>query len=190
MSFARALRSAACDGVIKMNVVIVYESIFGNTRMVAEAVAEGVREADPSGQVTVLPVTDATPEKTGGAALVIVGGPTHMRGMSRAFGREKAVEDAPRPGSVEPGAAGPGIREWLTALPDAQRGCKAATFDTRLPYALSGGAARPIAKGLRKRGYAVVAGPAGFVVEGAHGPLKSGERDRAQAWGRDLAGSL
>ena len=190
MPSLKLLLGAPCDGVIEMNVVIVYESIFGNTRVIAEAVADGVREADPGGQVAVVPVAEATPEKTGDAALVIVGGPTHMRGMSRAFGREKAVEDAPDPGRVEPGAVGLGIREWLDALPGAPREGKAAAFDTRLPYPLSGGAARPIAKGLRKHGYAVVASPAGFIVEEAHGPLKSGERDRAQAWGRDLASSL
>jgi hypothetical protein len=181
-----------------MDVVIVYESIFGNTRMIAEAVADGVREADPGGRVAVLPVADATPDNTGDAALVIVGGPTHVRGMSRASGRQRAVHDAAQDGvqdtaehaGVEPGATGPGVREWLGALPRAPRECKAAAFDTRLRYPLAGGAAGPIAKGLRRHGYAVVASPAGFIVEGAHGPLASGERDRARAWGRGLASSV
>jgi flavorubredoxin len=46
-----------------MDAVVVYESLFGNTRTIAEAVAAGVREADPGAQVTPLPVKhgQATP---------------------------------------------------------------------------------------------------------------------------------
>src|SRR5216684_3082163 len=35
-----------------MRVVIVYESLFGNTRRIAEAIAEGMREAAPEAQVS------------------------------------------------------------------------------------------------------------------------------------------
>ena len=48
----------------------------------------------------------------------------------------------------------------------------AAAFDTRLPFPLAGGAARPIARELRRHGYNVVAKPMGFVVDGAQGPLR------------------
>jgi hypothetical protein len=178
-----------------MDVVIVYESIFGNTRMIAEAVADGVHEADPGGHVAVLPVAEATPDRTGDPALVIVGGPTHVRSMSRATGRQRAVQGAAAQAEaedydVEPGAAGPGVRDWLDALPRPQGERAAAAFDTRLPHPLAGGAAQQIAKGLRRHGYTVVASPAGFVVEGAHGPLRAGEPNRARAWARELVVSL
>jgi flavodoxin len=44
-----------------MKVAIVYESMFGNTHQVAEAIRDGVQEAQPQGQVDLVPVTDATP---------------------------------------------------------------------------------------------------------------------------------
>ena len=43
-----------------MKAMIVYESMFGNTRIVAEAIAEGLRETK---EVVLLPVSDA-PEST------------------------------------------------------------------------------------------------------------------------------
>ena len=83
----------------------------------------------------------AGPEVLADADLVVVGGPTHAHGMSRAATRKAAVEAANKPVSglkVEPGALGPGLREWLGALDRHQ--VKAAAFDTRMhgPAALTG----------------------------------------------------
>jgi hypothetical protein len=184
-------------GVKGMDIAVVYESLFGNTRAVAEAVAEGARTADPDANVTVLPVAEATAERIDRAALVIVGGPTHMLGMSRASSRQKAADavrqQAPAPGDAAPVAAvagGPGVREWLDALPKQGSGHKAAAFDTRLPFRMAGGAAPSIARKLRRHGYRVVAGPKGFVVDESAGPLRAGERDRAKAWGAGLVRQL
>lgn len=176
-----------------MDVVVVYESAFGNTREIAEAVADGAREGGPDARVAVLGVAEATPDRIGDAALVVAGGPTHMRGMSKASSRRKALQatenaaagSGHRPGAA-PAAGGPGVREWLDALPRPPRGRMAAAFDTRLPFPLAGGAARPIARELRRHGYDVAARPMGFVVDGAQGPLRAGERDRARAWGAGL----
>jgi len=180
-----------------MDVAVVYESEFGNTRVIAEAVADGVREAALDTRVAVLRVGEATPDKIGEAALVVVGGPTHMLGMSKASSRQKALEVVEKASAEgrddvkgEPGIEGPGVREWLDALPGQPRGHKAAAFDARLPFPLSGGASRSIARGLRRHGYDVVAKPAGFVVEGVEGPLRGGESDRAKAWGAGLARHL
>lgn len=180
-----------------MDIAVVYESLFGNTRTVAEAVAEGAREADPDANVTVLPVAEATPDRIDRAGLVIVGGPTHMLGMSRASSRQKAADaveqKAAGPGPAAPVAAvtgGPGIREWLDTLPRQGPGHRAAAFDTRLPFRLAGGAAPSIARKLRRHGYTVVTGPKGFVVDESAGPLRAGEQDRAKAWGAGLVRQL
>ena len=79
------------------------------------------------------------------------------------------------------------MREWLTSLPAAQRGRRAAAFDTRLPSRLAGGAARSAARELRKHGYQLATKAEGFVVTGTEGPLRDGELDRARAWGAGLA---
>ena len=90
---------------------------------------------------------------------------THMRGMSKASVRQKvlraaeAVAGSGNPAGAGPEAPGPGVREWLDTLPGQPRGHKAAAFDTRYPFPLAGGAARAIARGLRRHGYDVVARP-------------------------------
>jgi hypothetical protein len=176
-----------------IDIVVVYESLFGNTRMVAESIAAGAREVDPHARVSVVAVAQATPEVTVGAALLVAGGPTHAFGMSRSSTRAQGVagaasakiaDHAPR---VEPGATGPAVRDWLEGLPTPPPAAVAAAFDTRLPYPLAGGAAGKIARRLRSHGYRLLAKPTGFIVDGAYGPLRAGERDRAAAWGAHLA---
>lgn len=186
-------------GAREMEVSIVYESLFGNTRTVAEAIAAGIREADPAAQVTMVRTAGTGPggagpgSRPGRAELLIVGGPTHMLRMaspgSRAQGlqaAEKTARDNGGNGEPEPGADGPGVREWLDRAPLARPGSRAAAFDTRLPFPLAGGAARPIARQLRRHGYRLAAKPEGFIVSGSEGPMRDGELDRARAWGAAL----
>ena len=178
-----------------MRATVVYESLFGSTREVAEAVAEGLRAAAPGAVVDCRPVVDAGPV-LGQVDLLVVGGPTHFLGMSSTRSRrivrqyqEQAAGRRPRQG---PGnhPAGPGVREWLAALPQAAGGRLAAAFDTRLTTLFPGSAARLIARGLEDHGYEVITRPEGFLVESMLGPLSAGERDRAGAWGSALAGLL
>lgn len=176
-----------------MQALIVYESVFGNTREVAEAIAEGVREAEPGATVDCVPVFDAGPELTRSADLLVVGGPTHMHGMSVGVSRKMAVKAETRKAEhgepahdIEVGAEGPGLRNWFHRLPDTEPGTHAAAFDTRGDIRAAGGAARGIAKRLAHHHYEVVAEPQGFLVEESEGPLRAGELDRAKAWGASL----
>ncbi len=57
-----------------MRVVIVYESMFGNTRLIAEAIAKGFGDET---DVQVFGVADADPKVVEDADLIVVGGPTH-----------------------------------------------------------------------------------------------------------------
>ena len=166
-----------------MNAVVVYESIYGNTRAVGEAVADGL------GGAVVVGLGDAA-GRTDSADLIVVGGPTHMHGLTTSLSRRMAVEAAKEDGhaAVEPGAAhGPGLRRWLHELPERD-GALAAAFDTRADRSptVTGAAARGIARRLRRRGYQVL-GSESFLVEDAEGPLAAGELERARAWGADLA---
>src|SRR5215207_2732106 len=169
-----------------MKALVVYESMYGNTRAVAEAIAEGlggspVRAVHEAGQA---------PEQRD---LVVVGGPTHMHGLTTALSRRLAAEAAKEDGhaALEPGATDElGLRAWLRDLP-AGDGVRAAAFDTRLDRspAVTGAAARGIARRLRRRGYDVIATES-FLVEDAEGPLEDGELERARTWGQELARTL
>lgn len=175
-----------------MDVAVVYESLFGNTRLVAEAIADGIRGADPRARVSVTR-TDATKlGEVDDACLLVVGGPTHMRRMTSPRSRQQGLQTARKTKDQqsrepEPGAAGPGLREWLQALPPARLGAVAAAFDTRLEYRLAGGAARPASRQLKRRGFGLAGKPEGFIVTASQGPLREGELDRAREWGAALA---
>jgi hypothetical protein len=171
-----------------MRTVIVYESMFGNTRLIAEAIARGM---GPGDRVEVRPVAGADRELVAGADLVVVGGPTHMHSMSRASSRKSAAASAAKPGhdlTLEPGAEGPGVREWLGSL--GQVSGRAAAFDTRLSGLpmLTGQASKGIGKQLRQHGFTLVADPESFLVTG-DSKLRPGEQERAAKWGAWLAAS-
>lgn len=167
-----------------MKVVVVYESLFGNTRDIAELVAQGLRA---SAEVVSVSVADVAGVALDDADLLVVGGPTHVHGMTSSFSRKGAQDDARKKGLPEPSLEEAGLRDWLDGI-DAGNGRRAATFDTRIgkPKLLTGSAAHKIAQRLRGHGYAIV-GEESFIVEDTAGPLREGERDRALEWGRGLA---
>jgi Flavodoxin domain len=169
-----------------MQAVVVYESMYGNTHLIADAIGAGLRTAV---DVSVIPVSQASAAVLDGADLVVVGGPTHVHGMSRASTRKAAVQAADKPASpltVEPDAPGPGLREWFGSLGRYQ--VKAAAFDTRVhgPAALTGRASKGIAHLLRAHGFDVVAEPESFLVT-KQDRLEPQETDRAREWGAKLA---
>jgi hypothetical protein len=177
-----------------MEIAVVFESMYGTTHDVADAIAEGVAEADPTATVTRYRVGEADPSRVAAADLLIVGGPTHMRGMTSGMSRKLAVsmeEKKEREGAhighgLEEGAEGPGLRDWFHQLPKAPRGRRAAAFDTRGEGPMVGAAAKGIAHRLESHGYELVTEPEGFIVEGAEQLLRTGERDRARAWAAGL----
>jgi hypothetical protein len=172
-----------------MRALIVFESIYGNTRAVAEAIGQGLQ---PIGDVAISPVHDVADDAVGQADLLVVGGPTHMHGMATSLSRRHAAQAAKEDGAeLEPGAERePSLRQWLAEL--AGGGRRAAAFDTRLDRSptMTGVAARGIARRLRRRGYELVADPQSFLVEDSEGPLVDGELERAREWGAALAATL
>ncbi|MDQ1690983.1 MAG: hypothetical protein QOD87_1091 [Pseudonocardiales bacterium] len=169
-----------------MRAVVVYESMFGDTRQVAEAIGDGL---GLEFEVTVVPVSRVATVDLGGVDLLVVGGPTHVRGMSRPKTREGALDQAAQPASgiaVEPGAAGPGLREWFARLTDAPP--HAAAFDTRVQLSplVTGRAAPKIARSLQRSGCHLIAEPESFLVTTKQPALVAGERERARAWGKTL----
>lgn len=175
-----------------MRVAVVYESMFGSTRQVAEAIAEGL---GPHHEARVVGVAAAVADPTlvDDADLLVVGGPTQAWSMSRRRTRTGApdfVRGYASELSLEPGAAdGPGVREWIAGL--GRTSGRAAAFDTRMkgPSALTGRASKAIARALRRRGLTIVAPPESFLVHARSG-LVDGELDRARGFGSRLAAAL
>ncbi len=170
-----------------MRAIVVYESMYGNTHRVAEAVGEGLRQV---AETDVVSVHDVPPSLLADADLVVVGGPTHTHGMSHDNTRKAAVEAVAKPDNdltLDPDAAGDGIREWIASLGSV--GGRAAAFDTRVDMSalLSGRASKGIAKQLGHHGFDLIAEPESFLVtKDTH--LEPDEVARARAWGERLAG--
>ena len=161
--------------------LVIYESMFGNTRVVAEAIAQGLSARFLTESVEVGAAPARIPHEV---SLVVVGAPTHAFGLSRARTRDDAAKQAGT-ALVSPGI---GLREWLSILEDSRRGIHVATFDTRIDKPrVPGSAARGAQKRLRRLGFDIVAGAESFYVTGTKGPLVPGEVERARVWGTDLA---
>jgi len=162
-----------------VNALVVYESLYGNTKLMAEAVGDGLAREFTTNVVEV-GVAPTDPPESG---LLVVGGPTHQFGLSRKSSRQQGADDSDEPViSLEVG-----IREWIGGLPRVS-GAPAATFDTsiRKPN-LPGSAARGAAKRLKKIGYRLLVPGEIFLVEGGKGPITDGELDRAREWGHAVA---
>lgn len=173
-----------------MKALIVYESMFGNTRTIAAAIAEGLA---PTVEAQVVPVGEADGIAMHDVDLLIVGGPTHVWTMSRPRTRQGAPAYVSKPGSdlvLEPGAdTGPGVREWLASLPHLD--LRGAAFDTRVkaPAMFTGRASRAINRSLARHGLTVVAPPESFLVD-KKTHLVPGETERARAWGAQLGAAV
>src|SRR4051812_43047384 len=114
-----------------MNALIVYESMFGSTRIIAEAMAAELRVGGTD--TTVVPAGEA-PVDVRGYPLVIVGAPTHAHGLPGEQSRKQAVEWAADPAknlALEPNAAQAGVREWLGRVAPT-RDSRFAAFSTRV----------------------------------------------------------
>lgn len=167
--------------------LVVYESMYGNTHVVADHIAAGLRTRT---ETTVVPVGEATPELLVDVSLLVVGGPTHVHGMTSSTSRKSAVEDGEQP-DLDPDAEGPGLRDWFHGLtrPEVRR--FGVAFDTRVkgPPAITGRASKGIDKRIRRHGYAQLVEPMSFLVD-KDNHLIEGEADRATTWGVQLASVL
>jgi flavodoxin-like protein len=173
-----------------MRTLVVYESMYGNTRAIAQAIADGLR---PSADVELVPVGQATPRQVTEADLVVVGAPTHAHGMSSASTRRGAGDAIVKPGNtlrLEPEAEAIGVREWLAAMPRAN-GKAAVAFDTRIkaPSIITGRASSGIAKALHNHGFILATEPESFLVT-TQNVLVEGELERAREWAAGLVGGL
>jgi flavodoxin len=149
-----------------MKSVVVYETEYGNTRRIAEVIAEELKTTGPVEMKNVREAPLAFPADVG---LLVVGGPTQMHGVSAR------------------------LRAELDAMPNRSlTGFVAEAFDTRKrgPHFLTGSASAGIARRLRKAGATLVLKPASFLVEDTRGPLAAGEVERARTWASELIAAV
>ena len=152
-----------------MTTLIVYDSAYGNTGRLAEAVATAL-----PGSI-VRRIGEVNPANLPPAKIIIAGSPT------------------------QGGRPTKGMQAWLAAIPrGGLNGVAVAAFDTRIAakeqgFALRlimgviGYAAPRVLEAMQGRGGLAVTSPEGFIVDGREGPLHAGELDRAAAWARSLA---
>jgi hypothetical protein len=169
-----------------LRALVVYESMFGNTREVAQAIAAGIATLMPVETVEVGEAPAVMPDDVG---LLVVGGPTHAHGLTTPDTRA----DAGRRAGDRLVSRGNGIREWLASVRTAGAAPPSAAFDTRIkgPKVLWGSAAKGAAGALSAGGFRLARPPECFLVDGPTGPpydrLVPGEAQRARTWGSDLA---
>ena len=144
-----------------MKALVVYDTVYGNTRQIAEAIAKGIgadTEIVRAGQVGQVDLSNID--------LLVVGSPT--------LG----------------GRASEPMQTFIAGLSaDSVRGKRFATFDTRYSgrfVKLFGFAAIRLAESLVAKGGVQAAPPEAFIVTGKQGPLKEGELERAASWAREL----
>lgn len=161
-----------------MKALVIYDSQFGNTAQIAQAVSAGISmAAEATEAVELRQIGETDPDQLAELDLLVVGSPTQKF----------------RPTSA--------TTAFLKRIPkNALQGVRVAAFDTRITEEeietnrffsklvdLFGFAADPISDRLKKKGGDMVMSPEGFDVEGTEGPLKAGELGRAKEWGRQIA---
>ena len=166
-----------------MKALVVYESMYGNTAAVGEAIADSLR-ARGFGVEAAL-ISNFDPADTEEFDLLVVGGPTHVHGMSSSRTRSTAANDEKNT-FPEP-AIEPGLRTWVKELPSGT-GRYAAAFDTRIdkPVLLTGSAAKGIGRRLEGRRFRLVSEPESFLVS-TDNRLLDGELAHAAEWAREVA---
>ena len=155
-----------------MKISILFDSYFGNTEQIAQAIENALNE---NNDVEVLRISEISWQKVSGADILIVGSPT--RGFRPSENTTNFLKNIPAKGL---------------------KGTKVAAFDTRISLnsiqskplrfivKTGGYAAKHIAKSLQKKGGLLILSPEGFLVSGEEGPLVEGELERAAKWAEKI----
>ena len=147
-----------------MKVLVIYDSIYGNTEEIAKSIGEAI-----GSEAEVVKAENSVPPDFESIELLIAGSPTYG------------------------GRPTPKMKEFLdTIRVTSLKDVKVATFDTRFPATwvkIFGFAAGKIEKQLKSHGGKSVIKPEGFFVSGTKGPLVEGEYERAAKWAQDIIGN-
>jgi hypothetical protein len=170
-----------------MRAMVVYESMFGDNRQVAQAIVAGLGETGVTAEAVEVGVAPtAVPADV---VLLVVGSPNHAWSLPRPSTRQDAATKTDDPLVSQ----GIGVREWLEAAA-LSAGLRTAAYDTRGSHPKAvvkfDHASTTIEKALGRLGGTRLAPAEHFLVADMKGPLEPGELDRAHAWGRSLGNLL
>lgn len=164
--------------------LVVVDSLYGNTRAVAEAIAAGLPENGPveRGTATVVAASAAGPGDLVGRRLVLLGCPTQRFSISAAM--QTFIEKL-RPGDLD----GIAVAAFDTRFAVRDMPSQLLIFAVRLAGRRAW-AATHLARAAEKAGASRLCEPEGFYVRDVEGPLVDGELERATEWGRKLGRSI
>lgn len=137
-----------------MKSLVIFDSNFGNTKIIAETLAKALGAQSIS-------ISEFSDEYLNNIDLVIVGSP--IIGW-------KPTEKM--------------IAFLSNFNKNQFKGIKATTFDTRVKLFIHGDAKDKIAKSLIDAGAEILISPEAFYVQGKEGPLLTGEIDKAVKWAK------
>jgi len=166
--------------------IVVYESIWGNTATLAQAIGRGL---GPKTQV--LSTSEATSDVVAEADVLVLGAPVHSYNRPEFVTIQvgRGPED-----EVEGVASGSGLilmRDWIKDLPKPT--IPVAVFEIRIGDLPGEGGAREVLEALAEREWNLIAPAASFQMEshpispGPGGWINPAELKRARAWGASLA---
>ena len=146
-----------------MKKLVIYDSQYGNTQKVAEAVAKSI-----SGKL--LCVSDTNTTDLTGVEILIVGSPT--QGGQSTQNIQAFLSSIP----------GEFLKNVKVAAFDTRFSESKVNFALKILIKTIGYAAPKIAKSLEAKGGKLILHPEGFIVKGKEGPLAKGELERAKKW--------
>jgi flavodoxin len=145
-----------------MNALVLYDSQYGDTERIAQAIADTLAEF---GEAQAVRLDPSQPVDLQGVDVFIVGCPTQGWRPTQA------------------------VQSFLEEVSSEElRSLAGACFDTRfrLPRFMTGSAAKVMAGKLREKGVSLLVEPESYFVEGTEGPLREGELERAATWARQI----
>ncbi len=145
-----------------MKAMVVYDSTWGNTEKIAQAIASGIGAGTKA-----LKASSSEAKDLNEVGLLVLGSPILA-------GRPSAAMQA--------------YVNWLSGA--GPKNLSVATFDTRLTakwVKIFGRASERIAETMKRKGSTLKGNPEGFYVTGPNGPLADGETERAIEWGKALS---
>ncbi len=148
-------------------ILVVYESKYGNTKRVAEAIAQGMQRVEGA-EPTVSEIKAVDADAAVRYDAVVIGGPTHMGGPTRS------------------------VKKFIDKLGKLSAGSKQfAVFDTYLGGDFEKGAKKMEQRVHEKAPAMKMAAPVlSIKVEGMKGPIAEGELPKAEEFGTKIASQL